>query len=130
MKPHSARAITISVLLGVHLAASGASVSAPAAVTVDPTRPPSAVSAAPNAEKGVPNRALQSVLIAPGRSVAVIDGQLVHVGSRLGNALVVKIDEWGVVLRGGGTTETLKELVGKRIMTDFPHDGFFGMNTF
>lgn len=32
---------------------------------------------------------------------------------------------------GGGTTETLKELVGKRIMTDFPdHDGFAGMKTF
>jgi len=31
---------------------------------------------------------------------------------------------------GGGTTETLKELVGKRIMTAFPPDGFFGMNTF
>jgi alkylation response protein AidB-like acyl-CoA dehydrogenase len=31
---------------------------------------------------------------------------------------------------GGGTTETLKELVGKKIMTDFPRDGFFGMNTF
>ena len=31
---------------------------------------------------------------------------------------------------GGGTTETLKELVGKKIMTDFPPDGFFGMNTF
>ena len=31
---------------------------------------------------------------------------------------------------GGGTTETLKELVGKRIMTDFPIDGFLGMSTF
>ncbi len=31
---------------------------------------------------------------------------------------------------GGGTTETLKELVGKKIMTDFPIDGFLGMNTF
>jgi len=31
---------------------------------------------------------------------------------------------------GGGTTETLKELVGKKIMSDFPPDGFFGMNTF
>lgn len=28
---------------------------------------------------------------------------------------------------GGGTTETLKELVGKKIMSDFPHDGFLGM---
>ena len=27
---------------------------------------------------------------------------------------------------GGGTTETLKELVGKRIMKDFPIDGFLG----
>lgn len=31
---------------------------------------------------------------------------------------------------GGGTTETLKELVGKKLMTDFPIDGFLGMNTF
>jgi len=31
---------------------------------------------------------------------------------------------------GGGTTETLKELVGKKIMTDFPRDGFLGMRTF
>ena len=31
---------------------------------------------------------------------------------------------------GGGTTETLKELVGKRIMTHFPTDGFVGMGTF
>lgn len=31
---------------------------------------------------------------------------------------------------GGGTTETLKELVGKRIMSDFPVDGFLGMGMF
>ena len=31
---------------------------------------------------------------------------------------------------GGGTTETLKELVGKKIMADFPHDGFLGMGAF
>jgi alkylation response protein AidB-like acyl-CoA dehydrogenase len=31
---------------------------------------------------------------------------------------------------GGGTTETLKELVGKKIMTDFPIDGFLGTGTF
>jgi alkylation response protein AidB-like acyl-CoA dehydrogenase len=31
---------------------------------------------------------------------------------------------------GGGTTETLKELVGKKIMSDFPHDGFLGMGLF
>lgn len=32
---------------------------------------------------------------------------------------------------GGGTTETLKELLGKKIVSDFPeHDGFLGMGTF
>ncbi|MDQ6433209.1 acyl-CoA dehydrogenase family protein [Mesorhizobium sp. LHD-90] len=31
---------------------------------------------------------------------------------------------------GGGTTETLKELVGKKIINDFPHDGFLGMGNF
>src|SRR4029077_15017955 len=32
---------------------------------------------------------------------------------------------------GGGTTETLKELVGKQLMTDFPgKDGFLAMGTF
>jgi alkylation response protein AidB-like acyl-CoA dehydrogenase len=31
---------------------------------------------------------------------------------------------------GGGTTETLKELVGKKILSDFGPDGFLGMDTF
>jgi len=31
---------------------------------------------------------------------------------------------------GGGTTETLKELVGKKIMGEFPVDGFLGMGSF
>lgn len=31
---------------------------------------------------------------------------------------------------GGGTTETLKDLLGKKIMADFPHDGFLGMGNF
>lgn len=31
---------------------------------------------------------------------------------------------------GGGTTETLKELVGKKILSDFGPDGFLGMGTF
>ena len=31
---------------------------------------------------------------------------------------------------GGGTTETLKDLVGKKLIADFPVDGFLGMGTF
>jgi alkylation response protein AidB-like acyl-CoA dehydrogenase len=31
---------------------------------------------------------------------------------------------------GGGTTETLKDLLGKKLMTDFAADGFLGLGTF
>lgn len=31
---------------------------------------------------------------------------------------------------GGGTTETLKDLVGKRVYNTFPHEGFLGMGAF
>jgi alkylation response protein AidB-like acyl-CoA dehydrogenase len=31
---------------------------------------------------------------------------------------------------GGGTTETLKELVGKKILDDLPPDGFLGLGAF
>jgi alkylation response protein AidB-like acyl-CoA dehydrogenase len=31
---------------------------------------------------------------------------------------------------GGGTTETLKDLVGKRVYDFFPDDGFLGMGSF
>ena len=104
--PCFARACAISVLLGAHAAAHGA----PAGVSVDPTRPPSPAAGAPGGEKGAQSRILQSVLIAPGRSVAVVDGEMVRVGSRLGDAVVVKIDEYSVVLRGSGRTETLRLL--------------------
>jgi MSHA biogenesis protein MshK len=103
---HSARVFVISVLLGAH----GAAYGAPAGVSVDPTRPPSPVAGVPGGERSAQSRTLQSVLIAPGRSVAVVDGEMVRVGSRLGDAEVVKIDEFGVVLRSGGRTEMLKLL--------------------
>src|SRR6201997_3249815 len=31
---------------------------------------------------------------------------------------------------GGGTTETLRDMIGKKLMTDFPADGFLGLGTF
>lgn len=104
--PHFARVFALSVLLGAHCAAQAA----PAGLSVDPTRPPSPAAGVPGGEGSAQSRILQSVLIAPGRSVAVIDGEMVRVGSRLGDAEVVKIDESGVVLRSGGRTETLRLL--------------------
>jgi len=104
--PHFARVFAISALLG----ALGAAHGAPAGLSVDPTRPPSPAAGVPGGEKGGQIRRVQSVLIAPGRSVAVVDGEMVRVGSRLGDAEVVKIDESGIVLRSSGRTETLKLL--------------------
>lgn len=108
MTPHLARQIAISLLLAARCAAGHAADAAPAGLFVDPTRPPSTASAVPGAQKGAQSRTVQSVLIAPGRSVAVVDGELVRVGSRLGEAQVVKIDESGVVLRIGARMETLR----------------------
>jgi hypothetical protein len=42
--------------------------------------------------------------------VAVVDGEMVRVGSWLGDAEVVKINETGVVLRMSDRTETLRLL--------------------
>lgn len=75
----------------------------------DPTRPPAEleVVAAGGAEiaKGP---ILQSVLISAGRKSAIIGGQVVGLGEKYGEALVVKITESEVVLKTGTVTETLR----------------------
>ncbi len=77
----------------------------------DPTRPPAAPAASP--DEGLNETAkgalrLQSVLISPGRRVAVIDGRLVQLGERIGDATLVAISESQVVLQRAGGRETLK----------------------
>lgn len=81
---------------------------APVEALVDPTRPPSARTDQPVGEESGHSRVLQSILIAPGRTFAVIDGETVRVGTRVGEARVVKIDETGVILSKNGKVETLK----------------------
>jgi MSHA biogenesis protein MshK len=72
----------------------------------DPTRPPSDSASVQNP----PDQAsrLQSVLISPGRKLAVIDGLTVTVGERVGDARVVAISPAQVVLQRGGAYQTLK----------------------
>jgi MSHA biogenesis protein MshK len=79
---------------------------------VDPTRPPSASPGAPqdDAPAGAPQ--LQSVLISPGRRLAIISGNTVALGDAVGDAKVVKITETEVVLRRGDETEVLKLFPG------------------
>ena len=70
----------------------------------DPTRPPTASDNAQDVAMPV----LQSVLIAPGRSEAIISGRLVRVGDQFGDGRVVKIVETEVVIRSGNESQTLK----------------------
>ena len=81
-----------------------------AAPFADPTRPPSAFSddSAAAAAPGGPR--LESVLIAPDRRLAVINGQEVRVGAKYGEGQVVRITESEVVIRNGQGTETLRLL--------------------
>ena len=73
----------------------------------DPTRPPASQGngdAMPVATGPV----LQFVLIAPGRSEAVISGQTLKLGEKVGDAQIIKITETEVVLRNGKDLQTLR----------------------
>lgn len=82
----------------------------------DPTRPPAAVLAAQQAatteaEAAVEPAAggLQAVLLRrPGKPLAIINGQTVHLGGKLGEARLVGLTETTVVLDGPNGRETLR----------------------
>lgn len=99
-------------LLAPFLALSLAWPGAQAQALDDPTRPPAALWAPASAAPVVAARPqLQSVLISTqpgGRRLAVIDGQTVKVGSRVGDAVVTGIHDTAVLLRRGKSLETFK----------------------
>jgi hypothetical protein len=76
----------------------------------DPTRPAQARDTVTAPGTGGP--VLQSVLIAPGRRLAVIDGQTVSLGGRFGTATLVAVTETGVVLKEGKETRHLQLFPG------------------
>jgi MSHA biogenesis protein MshK len=76
-----------------------------AAPFADPTRPATFTPGAAPVPTGRPR--LESVLIGPDRRIAIISGQRVQLGDRIGAAEVVSITESAVVLRSGLTSETL-----------------------
>lgn len=90
-----------------------------AQVLVDPTRPPGAL-AVPGGEAAAGGPVLQSVMLSPGRKVAVISGELVALGGRYGAARLVRLTESEAVLRNGAETTVLRlfPLVEKRIVDD------------
>ena len=84
-----------------------------AEVLADPTRPPAAMLAAPADAASAPADALQlqSVLLGKGRApAAVISGQLVVLGGRLRDAVLVRVTERSATLKGPQGLTTLSLL--------------------
>ena len=76
---------------------------------LDPTQPPAALLGSDGAAGEPVGPVLQSVLLAPGRKVAVISGQAVRVGEKFGDATLTRVTDQEVVLRkDDGTLQTLK----------------------
>ncbi len=75
----------------------------------DPMRPAN-VLATPTGtgEAGPGELRLQSILLAPGRKLAVINGQNVRLGEKYGDAVLVKLTAGEAVLKTGDQLQTLK----------------------
>lgn len=98
----------LMLLLGVASAAFGQR-----GALVDPTRPPMIAVESADTEALKPSGPrLQSVLISPGRRVAVISGSTVVQGGKYGNATVAAISEGSVLLRYADRNETLHLISG------------------
>jgi MSHA biogenesis protein MshK len=78
----------------------------------DPTRPPAAlaVEAPEGGGEGAVTQVhqLQTVIISPTRKAAIINGILVELGAKYGEAVLTKVAEDEVVLRSGDSREVLK----------------------
>lgn len=101
-----ASGLRIGLIPGLLLLAAGV----PAQVQ-DPTRPPDFLQVpADGSAASVPTETgVQTIILRPGgKAAAVINGQQVVVGGKLGDKRVVRITEREVVLKGAGGTETIK----------------------
>lgn len=87
----------------------------------DPTRPPAALYAAPGSLSSAPQSGpvLQSVFISAAKKTAIINGQELKVGDKLGEARVARIAESEVVLQEGKSTQTLRLFPGMERQSSF-----------
>ena len=74
----------------------------------DPTLPPPAFATGENAEEAVRGPVLQSIMIRPHSRSAIISGERVTLGSKIGNSRVAAIRDSEVVLRSNSGTEVLR----------------------
>ena len=93
-------------LLGCWLLLNAVPLLAIAQELADPTRPPEQLSARPGPAKAETNE-LQSVIIAPTRRAAIIHGQTVELGGKVGDFRLIEVNESGVVLQGAKGLEVL-----------------------
>jgi MSHA biogenesis protein MshK len=91
------------LLCGGFMAVSAASAADPFANMPDPTRP-----SGWRADDRAPAAGVQSILISPQRKVAVVHGRTVTVGDRVGDAVVVDILPYEVILNRGGRETRLR----------------------
>jgi len=73
----------------------------------DPTRPPASLGRSGAARSPASDLVLQSVIIFESGSAALINGELVQLGARFGNARLVKVSESEVELLIGNARRTL-----------------------
>jgi MSHA biogenesis protein MshK len=100
---HQSRAVALA--LALTLFSSGAA----AQVMNDPTRPPPGYDAAePDTGDSGGGIMLQTVLITPTQKAAIINGVLVKLGEKYGDAVLIAVAENEVVLRSGGARQVLK----------------------
>lgn len=76
---------------------------------LDPTRPPDNVSVRPETNE------LQSIIISPTRRAAIIHGQIVELGEKVGDVRLIEVSESGVVLQGENGLEVLPLFPGVKI---------------
>ena len=81
---------------------------------LDPTKPPAGfyVGAGPGRPGGNGDLVLQSVLIFPDVRSAIINGEHVSLGEKIGGQRLVRVSETEVVLLDGGIRRTLKLFPG------------------
>jgi MSHA biogenesis protein MshK len=75
-------------------------------IVIDPTRPATGFSA--EAPEGAVGNQLQSVMISPTRKAAIINGVVVELGGKYGDAVLMGVAEDEVVLRSGDSRQVLK----------------------
>jgi hypothetical protein len=78
-------------------------------ITIDPTRPPVGyLATGADTGEGDGGPVLQSVMISPTQRTAIINGALVKLGEKYGDAVLTRVAESEVVLRSGGVNRVLK----------------------